>query len=38
VFVITPLIEESEKIDNLKAATVEYQEITELYTELKEEI
>lgn len=38
VFIVTPLIEESDKVDNLKAAKVEYQEICELYPELKGKI
>jgi RecG-like helicase len=35
VFVVTPLIEESEKMEELKAATVEFQEIQALFPELQ---
>jgi ATP-dependent DNA helicase RecG len=35
VFVITPLIEESEKLEEVKAATSEYKNIQELFPELK---
>ncbi len=35
VFVVTPLVEESEKLEEVKAATSEYQEIKTLYPELK---
>jgi ATP-dependent DNA helicase RecG len=38
VFVVTPLIEESEKMEELKAATVEFQEIQALFPELKGKI
>jgi len=35
VFVVTPLIEESEKLEEVKAATTEFEEIKTLYPELK---
>ena len=35
VFVVTPLIEESEKMEELKAATTEFQEIQGIFPELK---
>lgn len=35
VFIVTPLIEESEKLDEVKSAMVEFEEISNLYTELK---
>lgn len=38
VFVVTPLIEESEKLEEVKAATVLYEEICSLYPELKGKI
>ena len=38
VFVVTPLIEESEKLEETKAATVEYQEAQGLFPELKGKI
>ncbi len=34
VFIVTPLIEESEKMDELKSATIEFQETIWLYPEL----
>jgi len=34
VFVVTPLIDESEKMEELKAATVEFEEIQALFPEL----
>ncbi len=34
VFIVTPLIEESEKMEELKAATVEFEEVKSLYPEL----
>lgn len=34
VFIITPLIEESEKLDEVRSAFVEFEEISELYSEL----
>ncbi len=38
VFVVTPLIEESEKMEELKAATTEFEEIKNLFPELKSKI
>lgn len=38
VFVVTPLIDESEKMEELKAATVEFQEIQALFPELNGKI
>jgi len=38
VFIITPLIEESEKMETLKAATVEFEEVKALYPELQGKI
>lgn len=38
VFIVTPLIEESEKMEELKAATVEFEEAKALYPELKGKI
>jgi len=38
VFIITPLIEESEKLENVKAALTEFEEIKKLYPELKDQI
>ncbi|HRX63731.1 MAG TPA: ATP-dependent DNA helicase RecG [Candidatus Absconditabacterales bacterium] len=38
VFVVTPLIEESEKMEELKAATVEFENVKELFPELKDRI
>lgn len=38
VFIVTPLIEESEKMENLKAATVEYENIKLLFPEIKDKI
>ncbi len=35
VFVVTPLVEESDKLEEVKAATSEYHEIQELFPELK---
>jgi ATP-dependent DNA helicase RecG len=35
VFVVTPLIEESEKLEEVKAATTEFEEIKALYPELR---
>jgi len=35
VFIVTPLIEESEKLEEVKAATTEFEEIKTLYPELK---
>jgi len=35
VFIVTPLIEESEKMEELKAATTQFQEVKELFPELK---
>lgn len=35
VFVVTPLVEESEKLEEVKAATSEYQEIIKTFPELK---
>ncbi len=35
VFIVTPLVEESEKLEELKSATMEYQEIQKLFPELK---
>lgn len=38
VFIVTPLVEESEKLEEVKAATSEYQEIKKLLPELKNKI
>lgn len=38
VFVVTPLVEESEKLEEVKAATTEYEEIKLLFPELKNKI
>ncbi len=38
VFIVTPLIEESEKMEELKAATTEFEEAKILFPELKEKI
>lgn len=38
VFIVTPLIEESEKMEELKSAMVEYQNAQELFPELKDKI
>lgn len=38
VFIVTPLIEESEKMEELKAATVEFEDVKALYPELKGKI
>ena len=38
VFVVTPLIDESEKMENLKAATVEFEEVKLLFPEIKDRI
>ena len=38
VFIVTPLIEESEKMETLKSATVEFEEMKALYPELKGKI
>ncbi|MCF7835362.1 ATP-dependent DNA helicase RecG [Candidatus Gracilibacteria bacterium] len=38
VFVVTPLIEESEKMEELKAAMTQFEEIKELFPELKGKI
>jgi len=38
VFIITPLIEESEKLENVKSALKEFEEVNELYPELKGKI
>ncbi|MFA6255560.1 MAG: ATP-dependent DNA helicase RecG [Candidatus Absconditabacterales bacterium] len=38
VFVVTPLIEESEKLEEVKAATTEFEEIKALYPELRGKI
>jgi len=35
VFIVTPLIEESEKLEEVKAATTEFEEAKALYPELK---
>jgi RecG-like helicase len=32
---VTPLIEESERLDEVKSATVEFEETKNLYSELK---
>jgi hypothetical protein len=32
--VVTPLIEESEKMDDVKSATMEYQHVLEYFSEL----
>jgi ATP-dependent DNA helicase RecG len=38
VFIVTPLIEESEKMDELKSARVEFEEAKSLFPELKGKI
>ncbi|MCK9466902.1 MAG: ATP-dependent DNA helicase RecG [Candidatus Absconditabacterales bacterium] len=38
IFIVTPLIEESEKMENLKAATVEFENIKSLFFEIKDKI
>lgn len=38
VFIVTPLIEESEKMENLKAATVEFEDIKQLFFEIKDKV
>lgn len=38
VFIVTPLIEESEKMEDLKAATVEFENIKQLFPEIKNRI
>lgn len=38
VFAITPLIEESETLDDVKAATQHYEELQHLYPELRGKI
>jgi len=38
VFIVTPLIDESEKMENLKAATAEFENIKLLFPEIKERI
>jgi len=38
MFIVTPLIEESEKMENLKAATTERQKVCDLFPELQGEI
>lgn len=38
VFIVTPLIEESEKLEEVHSATVEFESITALYPELKGKI
>lgn len=38
VFVVTPLIEESEKLEEVKSAMTEFENIKELYPELKDKI
>ena len=38
VFIVTPLIEESEKMEDLKAATVEFENVKQLFTEIKGKI
>lgn len=38
VFIVTPLIDESEKMENLKAATVEFEDIKILFPEIKDRI
>jgi len=38
VFIVTPLIEESEKIENVKAAITEFEEIQDLYNEIPGQI
>ena len=37
VFVVTPLIEDSEKLDDVKSATTQYHETTAFFPELPEE-
>jgi len=38
VFIVTPLIDESEKMEELKAATVEYENVKQLFPEIKNRI
>lgn len=38
MFIITPLIEESDKLENVTSALVEYEEICELYDEISGKI
>lgn len=38
VFIVTPLIEESEKMEDLKAATIEFENIKLLFPEIKDRI
>lgn len=38
IFIVTPLIEESEKMEDLKAATIEYEEVKSLFPELVNKI
>jgi len=38
VFIVTPLIEESEKIEDVKAALTEFEEIKKIYSEIKDQI
>ncbi|HKL44422.1 MAG TPA: ATP-dependent DNA helicase RecG [Candidatus Absconditabacterales bacterium] len=38
VFIVTPLIEESEKMEELKAATVEFENVKQLFPEIKDRI
>lgn len=38
VFIVTPLIDESEKMEDLKAATVEFENIKQLFPEIKNKI
>jgi len=38
VFIVTPLIEESEKMENLRSALEEFEEIKQLYSEIKDQV
>ncbi|PIE82052.1 MAG: hypothetical protein CSA10_01225, partial [Cardiobacteriales bacterium] len=38
VFIVTPLIEESEKLDDLKSALTEYQAVKELFPEIVDRV
>lgn len=38
VFIVTPLIEESEKMDDLKAATIEFEDTQDMFSEIKNRI
>lgn len=38
VFIVTPLIEESEKMEDLKAATTEFEDVKKIFKEIKDKI